>query len=233
MRVYPIWFYSALVAMALVQVMLTRVGSRHGVDDIDVWQVAFVAGGYRRVVDTALAGLAIRGQLQVSRRLTLTPGAVPDNPIESAVCLALNGATSRRAVLLRLRNDPAVLAVEAAARSRGLLLDGARALWWWLVMLPLLAIAGIGLARTQSLVTTLVLAAIVVAVLGLRLRVRHRPTPTGRAAVRRMVSVYETRPRPTGGMLAGVAALGFNAIEDDDLRWALKKAAGTARAGGD
>jgi hypothetical protein len=47
MRVYPIWFYSALATLALVQAMLSRVGSRHAVDDVDVWQVAFVAGGYR------------------------------------------------------------------------------------------------------------------------------------------------------------------------------------------
>lgn len=141
----PLLFYSTLVIMFVIQGLLVRVGSRRGVDDLgaDAWQVAFVAGGYRRVVDTAIAELAMRRQVLVSRRgrLTVATGATPDGPFERAVCVALRGTTSRLTVHRRLRHDPAVLAVDERARSRGLMLHGIRVVWFRLATLPFLAFA--------------------------------------------------------------------------------------------
>lgn len=237
---YPIGFYAALLLLFVVQGLLTRVGSRRGVDDLrpDVWQGAFVAGGYRRVVDTAIAALAVRDQVLVSPRgeLTVVGGAAPDGAFERAVCVALRETTAYRAVLRRLRYDPAMIDVERRARARGLLLGGVRAVCWYLVMVPFLGIAGFGLVRTVGeaeldLVRLLVLAGAVVAVLGFRLRIRHRRSPAGRAVVRRLVRVYESRPAPRGAVVAGAAALGFHAVHDLDLRWALQKSAGMRRTG--
>jgi len=231
----PLLFYSTLVIMFVFQGLLARVGSTRGVDDLaaDAWQVAFVAGGYRRVVDTAIAELAMRRQVLVSRRgrLAVATGATPDGPFERAVCVALRGTTSRLTVHRRLRRDPAVVAVDEQARWRGLMLHGVRVVWWRLATLPFLAFAGVALARVINQawqasaafpVDVLVISGMIVAVLGLRLRVRHRPSPLGRAVLRR---VGRSLP-PVGTTLAGVAFMGFGAIEDDTLRWALQKAPG-------
>jgi hypothetical protein len=74
------------------------------------------------------------------------------------------------------------------------------------------------------LVRLVVISGLVVAVLGFRLRVRHRPSPLGRAMVARLGRDHESRAE--GAALAGVAAFGFRAIHDDDLRWALLRSAG-------
>jgi uncharacterized protein (TIGR04222 family) len=235
---YSVGFYATLILTFVVQGLLTRVGSRRGVDDLrpDVWQGAFVAGGYRRVVDTAIAALVMRDQVLVSRRgvLTLVGGALPGGPIERAVCAALCGTTSYRTVLRRLRYDPAMLAVEEQARSRGLMLGGVRAVWWYLVMLPFLAIAGVGLIignADPDLVRLVFLSGAIVAVLSFRLRIRHRCSPAGRAVVRQLTQVYESRPAPEGAAVAGVAVMGFHAVHSLDLRWALQKSAGVRRTG--
>jgi uncharacterized protein (TIGR04222 family) len=227
----PLLFYSTLVIMFVVQGLLVRVGSRRGVDDLrtDAWQVAFVSGGYRRVLDTAIAELAMRSQVLVSRRgrLTVTTGATPDGPFERAVCVSLRGTTSRLTVHRRLRHDPAVQAVDERARSRGLMLHGVRVVWFRLATLPFLASAGVALARViddyqQDPVgfpmAGVVISGMIVAVLGLRLRVRHRPSPLGRAMMRQ---VSRSLP-PASTTLTGVALMGFRAIEDDKLRWALQ-----------
>jgi uncharacterized protein (TIGR04222 family) len=186
------------------------------------------------VADTAIAALVLRDQVLVSRHgvLTLVGSAPPDGPIERAVCTALRGTTSYRTVLRRLRYDPAMLAVEKQARSRGLMLGGVRAVWWYLVMVPFLAIAGVGLIIDGTdLVRLLFLSGVVVAVLSFRLRTRHRCSPTGRAVVRQLAQVHGSRPAPEGAAVTGVAAMGFHAIHSLDLRWALQKSAGVRRTG--
>jgi uncharacterized protein (TIGR04222 family) len=76
---FPIGFCAALVIMLVTQRVLNRVGSPHGVDDlqVDVWQAALVAGGWRRVADTTIAELVMDKQVLVSRRgeLTVATGA--------------------------------------------------------------------------------------------------------------------------------------------------------------
>ena len=164
-------------------------------------------------------------------RLTVATGATPDGPFEHAVCVALRGTTSRLTVLRRLRHDPAVLAVDERARARGLMLHGIRVVWFRLATLPFLAFAGVALARvinyhqqdsqTVFPMDVLVISGMIAAVLGLRLRVRHRPSPLGRAMMRQ---AGRSLP-PAETTLTGVALMGFGAIEDDELRWALQKTA--------
>lgn len=243
---FPFGFFAALVIMLVAQGVLNRVGSR-GADDlqVDLWQAAFVADGYRRVVDTAIAKLVMDRQVLVSRRgeLTVATGATPNGPVERAVCVALRGTTSRLTLHRRVRYDPAILAVEAQARSRDLFFSGARALWWRLVALPLLAIVGILVAHTISetiledlgvlyLVMVLPLWGAIVALIGVRLRVRYRPSPAGRAALSRLDRAYEAVPRVDGGQLAGIAFMGFPAAEDPTLHKTLASTAGSGKRGG-
>jgi uncharacterized protein (TIGR04222 family) len=161
-------------------------------------------------------------------RLTVATGATPDGPFEHAVCVALRGTTSRLTVLRRLRHNPAVRAADERARARGLMLHGARVVWFRLATLPFLAFAGVALARVINdhqqdpagfPVDVLVISGMIVAVLGLRLRVQHRPSPLGRAMLRQ---VGRSLP-PAETTLIGVAWMGFGAIEADKLRWALQK----------
>ena len=241
----PILFCVALVTMLVTQGVLNRTGSR-GADDlrVDLWQTAFVAGGYRRVADTAVAHLVLERQVQVSRRgeLTVAPGTIPDGPVEQAVCTALRGTTSRLTLHRLLRHDPAILAVEATARSRGLLFAGSRALWWRLSALPLLTLIGITVAFTiieavmirngWYLLMMLAFWGAIVALIGVRLRVRRRPTPAGRAAMSRAHRTYEALPRVEGCVLAGVAVMGFPSVEDIDLHKALANTAGSGKTAG-
>lgn len=242
---YPIWFYAAWILLYVVQRPLTRVGARRVFDDlrVDMWQAAFVAGGYRRVVETAIAGLALHDQIAVTKhgKVSVAPAANPAGPIERAVCDALRGNPSRRSVLRRMRHDPLVLAVEEGARSRGLMLGGTRLAWWYLTLAAAVAVMSVGVVRGirgiqgpragEFQVALAFVSLVILFVLITRLRVRHRPSYVGRAAMGRMSQLY--RSEQPGATQAGVAVYGYSAIHGDALRWALKKHAGTARAGGD
>jgi uncharacterized protein (TIGR04222 family) len=204
-----------------------------------------VAGGYRRVADTAIAKLVMDRHVLVSRRgeLTVATGATPNGPVEQAVCMALRDTTSRLTLHRRLRHDPAILAVAAQSRSRELFFSGPRALWWRLVALPLLAIVGIVVAHTISeailkdfgvwyLVMMLTFWGAIVALIGVRLRVRYRPSPAGRAALSWLNRAYEAVPPVHGGQLAGIALIGFPAAEDPTLHKTLASTAGSGKRGG-
>jgi uncharacterized protein (TIGR04222 family) len=145
-ELYVIGFLSTLVVMFGVQAALTRLGSRQGSHDVqlDAYQAAYLAGGHRRLLDTAIAALALRGQILVSRdgKLTMVSDASGHGPVELAVCAALNGTTSRSRVHKQMRRDPAVPAIDERVRSRGRLLDGMRALWWRVVLLIPVAVLG-------------------------------------------------------------------------------------------
>ena len=92
---------------------------------IDVYHAAFVAGGTRRMVDVAIAHLALRNQILVSRhgQLTAVQGAQVSGSVETAVYRTLTPTASGAAVYQRLDHDPDIEAVAAAYsaddRNRG------------------------------------------------------------------------------------------------------------------
>ena len=92
---------------------------------IDVYHAAFVAGGTRRMVDVAIAHLALRNQILVSRhgQLTAVQGAQVSGAVETAVYRTLTPTASGAAVYQRLDHDPDIEAVAAAYsadyRNRG------------------------------------------------------------------------------------------------------------------
>jgi uncharacterized protein (TIGR04222 family) len=247
LAVYLIGFVAALVLMFVLQAAISRAGAR-GVDvELDVYQAAYLASGWRRVVDTAIAGLALRDQILVARggRLTLASGAIGDTPVELAVCGALGGTTSRPSVYRRVRRHPAVRSVGEQMRSRGLLLDGARRVLWRLVVLLPVAVWLVGLARvrngeklhrpTGNLVGLLAVTVVVLLwVLVTRLRAGNRLSPAGRAALRQVRGEHRS-VRGDGGLqwqLTGVAVLGFTAISDPSLRMALVSSPSSGSSGG-
>lgn len=262
LALFPLVFVAALVVMVVVQSAVTRVGSRQSADDVrlDAFQAAYLAGGRRRVVDAAIAGLAMRDRLLVSwrGRLTLVERATADGPVERAVCEAVRGTSSRATVYRRVRNQLAVLAVERQVRSRGLLLAGTRALLWWAARLLPVALAVVGLVTAISgyrldrhgADLTILLSGVAVPlfwVLFSRSSPHHRPTPLGRAVLRRLQKRYrvddidhekylrqETERRGAvepWDPVAAVGVLGFAAIPSPTLRAALIRSRGASSGG--
>ncbi|HEV8561548.1 MAG TPA: TIGR04222 domain-containing membrane protein [Actinophytocola sp.] len=239
LALYAMGFAGALVVMFVVQALLARVGPRGVGADVrlDVYEAAYLAGGPHRLVDTAVAALALRDKVLVNRRGRLTPveGATPNDPVEAAVGGVVRQTMSRGAVHRRMRNHPAVLAIDERLRSQGLLLDGSRArLWRLAVVLPVAvflvgvvrAINGMNLHRpTGNLLVLLSLSFVVVFwVLARRLAVRYRPSSAGRAALRVLRKEHRARDGRNGSVdlqLAGVAVLGYAAIADPTLRTSL------------
>ncbi|HEU5472599.1 MAG TPA: TIGR04222 domain-containing membrane protein [Actinophytocola sp.] len=252
---YGLGFPAALVLMFVVQAALTRIGSQRGADDIrlDNYQAAYLAGGHRRLVDTAIAALALNGQAFVSRggRLTAANDVPGDGPVEIAVCAAIHaGANKRSTVYQRMRQHPATRSVYRQLRSRGLLLDGNRLFLWRLVLLPPIALFLVGVARMVNGVRldrptgTLLLLLIVTGGALIWIVVRRVPaatrrTPVGWAALRRLRREHKARSRTAAEsepapqwQVAGVAVLGFAAINDPTLRSALNSTPAAAAGGG-
>jgi uncharacterized protein (TIGR04222 family) len=130
--VYIAGYVASVVIVLVVQAVLTRTDARAAGSEtpLEVYQAAYLAGGPNRVVETAIAGLALRDQILVARRwrLTAVHGATPFGPVEAAVCheLTLTPTASQGRVLSRLRRHPSVEAIADQVRSRGLLLAPAR-----------------------------------------------------------------------------------------------------------
>lgn len=237
---YIAGFVASVVVVFVVQGVLARIGSRAAGADVrlDVYQAAYVAGGPARVVDTAIAGLALRDQILVARggRLTAVSGARAFGPVEAAVCQELNPTASRAAVVSRLRRHPVVEAIGDQMRSRGLMFE--RALPWRLVLLLPVAVWVVGLVRAVNgahlgrpignLTALLLFSGIVtLIVLAARWSVRNRASAAGRFAVRRLREQHQESP-VVAAQVAGVAVLGFTALADPALRSALVTSSGSS-----
>jgi hypothetical protein len=95
--------------------------------DLDVYDIAYLAGGPARVVDTALVALAQSGRVRVNApgRFAVV-GLTRRHPVEAAVLDAI-GAGGHRSVdtiLWRLVDDERLLDVEDRLRQQGLIRRG-------------------------------------------------------------------------------------------------------------
>ena len=249
---YVVGYLAAVVIVFVVQAVLTRTGARaaDAGTPLDVYQAAYLAGGPNRVVETAIAGLALREQILVARqgRLTAVHGATPFGPVEAAVCqeLTMTSTASRTRVSSRLRHHPVVEAIAEQVRSRGLVLAPARAMIWRLVLFVPVAVWGVGLVRainganlgrpTGNLTALLFASAIATVILLLARRgAGHQPSAAGRAAVRQLRRQHRAAPEADIAVqVAGVAVLGFTALADPALRSALSPSTGSGGdSGGD
>lgn len=99
-------------------------GPAAGAHDLDLYDVAFLAGGPARVVDTALVALARAGKLRIHAPGELaTADLTRRHPVEAAVLDAVGPAGHRSAdtVRWRLADDDRLLDVGRRLRSGGLL----------------------------------------------------------------------------------------------------------------
>jgi uncharacterized protein (TIGR04222 family) len=198
-------------------------------------ELALLAGGRKRLIETAIARLVDGGVLRISHQRHLTPtGRPPVGDLDEAVVGAVEShpAMSTNGVLLRVHHGAAVRAIEDGARAKGLLHDpdavrrskhlavGALGLVELLGVLRLAA----GIARGAS-VAFLVVLVVIVAVITLVTVVAvplHRPTPLGRETLARY---RNPAMAPAGGTsrtamagefgVAGLVALGGFAMFPD------------------
>ena len=94
---------------------------------LDVYDVACLAGGPDRVVDTALVALVRSGRVRVTRPGELEVAALDRrHPVEAAVLDALgaNGPRSAQTVCRRAADDPRLADVTARLLEAGLLTRG-------------------------------------------------------------------------------------------------------------
>jgi len=248
---YIVGYLVAVVIVFAVQAVLSGTGARataraaDAQTPLDVYQAAYLAGGPNRVVQTAVAGLALREQILVARqgRLTAVRGAMPFGPVETAVCQELTPTASRARVSSRLRRHPVVEAIGDQVRSRGLLLAGSRALMWRLVLLVPVAVWCVGLVRAINgahlgrpigNLTALLFASALTTVILLLARwvaAGHQPSAAGRSAVRQLRRQHRAVPATDIAVqVAGVAVLGFTALADPALRSALSTSTGSGSA---
>ena len=106
------------------QTVMTAPGAS---SDLDLYEVACLAGGPERVVDTALVALVQTGRIRVHSPGRFTAvGLTRRHPVEAAVLDAIGQAGHRSVdtILWRLTDDERLLDVEDRLRGAGLLRRG-------------------------------------------------------------------------------------------------------------
>jgi hypothetical protein len=97
------------------------------VPDLDLYEIAYLAGGSRRAIDTALVALVQTGRIRVhSPGRFAAVGLSRRHPVEAAVLDAIGQAGHRSVdtILWRLADDERLLDVEDRLRRAGLLRHG-------------------------------------------------------------------------------------------------------------
>ncbi|MFC5287506.1 TIGR04222 domain-containing membrane protein [Actinokineospora guangxiensis] len=206
-------YWSALgltIAVGIALIIWVRRSPSGPPLDLDLYGVALLSGGWKRVGDTALAGLASRGQVRVSRSSGYTPVATarPADGFEDAVLQELRGR--RRTTYPAMATSPAALDLHRRMADAGLVHRPERArrgkkLGW---VFFLILVAGVvrlitGIANDRpvgylvgSLVATLVAWFIIVPWIASAGRT-PKPTPRGRESLAHV--------RARGGHRAGMA----------------------------
>lgn len=248
----------ALLAVVGLSVLLSRdldraatTGDRP-VGDPDVEELALLAGGRVRVVQTAVARLVDAGVLRVARDRELTAtGAPPRGELDTAVAAAVvarpRGATTAT-VVSDVREHPVFPALEKAAVARGLVHPPAAVrARRRLVALVLLALAAVGVARIAAglahgrpVAFLVVLVVITVVAAGVTAAASSlRPTPRGTATLRAartgLGAGAGRAPSSTVAGVGGVAALvavgGFAMYPDQEISSLLAAPAGGGSGG--
>lgn len=145
------------LALAVLVAIIVRARVRAGradqpVRSLDMDELAYLAGGPRRVVETAVARLLTAGELRTSRRGTVTATAATNsrNPVDRAVVLDCRRYTNRTVSLLisSVASDESIAAIGRRLEAMGLVVDPAAAKSALRKgTLPLWALLVIGVAR--------------------------------------------------------------------------------------
>lgn len=157
LRIYLVGFVFVLLFAAAVRIAV-RAGTPLGrsvagtvsADLLSVHELAYLAGGPRRVVETAVARLLDLGRLRASRNGTVrvVAGATATDTVDRAVLGDAERYANRTISLLvdRVGRDESVRAVRTSLVNKGLLVDGG-AMRARLAAVPALVLLAVGIAR--------------------------------------------------------------------------------------
>ena len=251
-----LWLYVAGVLLAMIATSFLRKSVRRADDrepgrTLEVEELAFLAGGPRRVVETAVADMLDRGALRASRSEGLqATGQPPRNPIEAAVLREVNRRRPLARVVRDLTAEPEVHSIRHGLTERRLLVPGeGSAAKLWRAALPLFFVFLVGAIRwfngttydrPVGILTGLLLLTLIPIVAMLRRPAVWRTTAAdeilGRARTRRGSTARPAADDPAIMMMGGAAGLvamgGLSAFPDPDVRSALGPAGGGSGSGG-
>ncbi|WP_160161441.1 TIGR04222 domain-containing membrane protein [Embleya hyalina] len=229
-----------LVARRLVR---GRTGAPVDVGELDAYDVAFLAGGYARVADTALAWLLDRRWIRVDRDGRVTPAKTvrPDAPAPRYVFDALGraGATRHEVVTALRSSDSPAFDAQCRLIARGLVAPPGMRLAACVPGAVIFAVApvAVGLVLTRVVEGVPALAAILLALVTYRIAYTLvtpvRETAAGRATRRALAADVSSHRagRPVAATttetasLMAVPCLGLAALPDSPARTVLLKSA--------
>lgn len=255
--------YAALLCVPqIVGIILARMARSaspetppaHDSTPLSVYEVAYLAGGADRTVETVIAALVERGQLRVSHstKKLKAVGSRPADPLERAVVAVAGGSAGATTTVIRtqVRRSTAMQTLLTGLERRGVVVTHRRLRRSLQVVLWLdLAVLAVGVARLGNgislgrpvgfLIVLVVLATIATLVAWLRIR-RHLPQPPSRAG-RQLLASANTRDAPSGMLLTGAAGAvalgGLMMYPDAELSAVLRtpppSASGYSGGGGD
>ena len=208
------------VLLAMIPLQGLVIAPRHraavGPADVGAYELAYLAEGPRRVVQTALLQLLLAGHVELPGA-TLRPIAIAPPPEDAAAAeLEVYDAVRRGVLQRRGYYAPTFPSLRARLEALGLLPDAdARRRAWWVVVLLIGPLAAVGLIRlyfgiynhrpTGFLITALILAPVIASVItnrvlkdnGRRARLRRqaeavlpRRTAPGDALLLRCVAIW-------------------------------------------
>jgi uncharacterized protein (TIGR04222 family) len=238
------WF--ALVAFTAIRtglaLFVARSATASATRRLDVYEAAYLAGGPRRVVNTALVSLVSEGGVRISREgvVTRVKGFQPrqSTPVERAVVrhvTSARGGCTTAQVRHGTAGDHAMRRLTAPLSEEGFLMapgDRARSLWrtrWLMVFAALAAITAVAGAFLRGPAGSIVIAA-AAAVVGaacffwLRRAMANQLTKAGRAALKRAAAGdLADEPVAGSGDVKLVALHGLTKLPDRRLAGTLRR----------
>ncbi|WP_436496019.1 TIGR04222 domain-containing membrane protein [Actinokineospora sp. HUAS TT18] len=245
LRIYLVGLFFALLFALAVRIIVrtgnaeTRpTGGTIRPSQLTVSELAYLAGGARRVVETAVARLIDQGRIRPSRKGTVrvVEGSTPTDPLDRAVLSDVTRYGDRTIGLLvdKVSQDDAVRGVGDSLARKGLLVGeaAARARWGALPLVVLFVIGaarwinGISDGRPVGWLSLALLATGLATVLVYRKTVPMR-TYSGERVLReatprgRRVPSEEAVLAGAAGVVGVVALSGLGAHPDEEINTAL------------
>jgi uncharacterized protein (TIGR04222 family) len=129
LQLYWIGLALAVLVVVIVRVRVRAGHSNQPVRSLDMDELAYLAGGPRRVVETSIARLLTAGELRTSRRGTVQVTSTTQslNPVDRAVIADAQRYTNRTVNLMipAVAKDGAVIAIGGRLEEMGLVVNPA------------------------------------------------------------------------------------------------------------
>ncbi|MEC3981568.1 TIGR04222 domain-containing membrane protein [Amycolatopsis sp. H20-H5] len=241
-----LWLYGGLLLVPILvrfgwaALATRRAPAADNARPLTVYELAYLAGGPDRAVDTAVAALVERGALRVSStaKKVLATGETPADRLEQHVVANVgDNGSSTSSLRIRVRPAKALKALGAGLQARGLVLEPERlklirrtVVGLYLVLIVLGCarwVGGVSAKHPVAYLVALIVVAVIATIIAWRRAGRSDHGMLTRAG-RRMLGDAEKQRKgasPTGTLLAGAAGAvalgGLVMYPDDELAGAL------------